>query len=271
MIVHVFDVEHGECIVVESPNGSTILIGAGHNASTNWRPSQWFAQRGVAPTAVVLSNLDSDHFTDLSNFEPAIRPAYIFQNRSINPAQALAIKQQNGVSAGIATALHWSANVFTGAPVTVDFGITMQTFWHSVGTFPADDFNNLSVVTYVEYAGVGIMLPSDLERGGWQAFLSNPAFVLALSKTKVLVASHHGRENGYYPGIFNFCRPDLVIISDKNIMHETQRHDLYTPHVIGLTDRDGTTRRILTTRSDGKITVTVSPTGQYLVNYGGAY
>ena len=90
-----------------------------------------------------------------------------------------------------------------------------------------------------------------------------------LKKTNVLVAPHHGRENGYHEKIFTYCKPDCVILSDKPIVHETQKDmtALYASHVRG----DGVayvpasgksvSRKTLTTRNDGHILVTVPLTG----------
>lgn len=71
---YIFDVEHGECNAIETPSGHLILIGAGHDSSTNWRPSTWLKQREQRPHCIVLNNIDEDHLSDLSNFESLIIP-----------------------------------------------------------------------------------------------------------------------------------------------------------------------------------------------------
>jgi hypothetical protein len=270
MKVNVFNVEHGECTVIETPNFNTIMVGAGHNDTTGWRPSTWFAIRRSAPTVAVLSNLDRDHFTDLPNFGRGLLPRAIIKNPSVNSELTRFIKTLGGgTSAGVSTALNWHDG-YNGPEVPIDYGgVVVWAFAQPVGVFGPDDFNNLSVVTYVEYAGVGVMLPSDLERKGWLAHLRNPYFQLALGRTKVLIASHHGRENGYCQEIFNWCRPELVIISDKQITHETQRHDLYSAHSKGMIDlRTGSIRHVLTTRKDGSMLIDVAPTGSFNVFFG---
>src|SRR5947209_4493698 len=70
MRVHIFDVEHGEYSAIETPTGHLLLIGAGHNPTTNWRPSAWVQKRNQPPACMVLTNLDRDHLSDLPNFEP---------------------------------------------------------------------------------------------------------------------------------------------------------------------------------------------------------
>jgi len=263
--VHVFDVEHGECNIIETPTGRTIMIGAGHNGTTGWRPSAWLANRRLPLTKMVLTNLDRDHASDLPSFEPTARPNALFWNFNINPdwMTALKLEESGRVDPGVRMALHWMKNVFTGGPAaTVDYGLDVRHFYHPPTKF--QDTNNLSVVTFVFYAGVGIVFPGDLEKAGWEEFLKDPAFRDCLTRTTIFVASHHGRINGYCQSVFGHCTPALVIISDKQIVHDTQDHNCYQNHATGLMSGDSR-RKVLTTRNDGKITIDVAATGHYTV------
>lgn len=265
MRIHIFDVEHGECSAIETPSGQLILIGLGHNSSTGWRPSAWVRQRNQSPSCVVLSNLDRDHVSDIASFDPLLRPESIKANHHINPAwlQALKLAESGRVDPAVQTALHWMANIYTGGPVTPAYGMELQYFYNSTAQF--QDTNNLSVVTFVRYNGCGVLFPGDLETAGWKALLADPGFVARLAQTKLLIAPHHGRAGGYCAEIFQHCAPDAVIISDKPIVHDTQDHDLYGCHCRGL-DFGGTTRRVLTTRNDGKITIDIPAFGNYTVH-----
>src|SRR5205807_859845 len=107
-----------------------------------------------------------------------------------------------------------------------------------------------------KYAGVKILFPGDLEKPGWTAILRNPIFRAELQNLDFLVASHHGRESGFYPELFDYCRPDAVIISDKPIEHDTQQMVPDYRAVIGrgVPVRTSNKRRhVLTTRRDGWI------------------
>ena len=129
--------------------------------------------------------------------------------------------------------------------------------------------NHLSQLIFVEYGSSTICIPGDLEDRSWELMLSKPDVQSWLKKTNVLVASHHGRENGYHKDIFKYCKPDCVILSDKSIVHSTQKDmaALYGSHVngngityansSGLSSR----RKTLTTRNDGHILVTVPLVG----------
>ncbi len=255
MRIHIFDVEHGECSAIETPSGELILIGAGHNLSTNWKPSDWLKSRNQRPHCLVLSNLDRDHLSDLPSFEPGIRPVSIKHNNSVSPdwVENLKTEESGEVHDSIKTALHWVRNVFTGESINPDYGMEKMFFYHSPTKF--QDTNNLSVVTFVSYNNISIMFPGDLETAGWQEFLKDQNFLTYLRRTNIFIASHHGRE---------------VIISDKPVVHGTQDHDLYSQHCSGL-DFSGTNRKVLTTRNDGKITIEVPSTGSYTVYINQAY
>ena len=132
--------------------------------------------------------------------------------------------------------------------------IEFECFCNSYPTFT--DTNNLSLVAFLHYDGMSIVFPGDLEKAGWQELLKLEIFQNHLSRVNIFVASHHGRENGYCEDVFNYCTPEIVIISDKEVVHETQKNK-YANHAIGIPWNGGPERRyVLTTRSDGLITIT---------------
>jgi beta-lactamase superfamily II metal-dependent hydrolase len=117
--------------------------------------------------------------------------------------------------------------------------------------------NDLSLVSFVLYDGIGIVFPGDLEKAGWEALLEVPDFRAWLNVVTIFIASHHGRESGYCAEVFDYCSPQIVILSDKEIQHETQRH-CYDEHATGIQWTSNTsvsTRYVLTTRKDGHIRI----------------
>jgi hypothetical protein len=96
---------------------------------------------------------------------------------------------------------------------------------------------------------------------GWEKMLAKAEVCSWLQSTKVFVAAHHGRDNGYHAEVFRYCRPECVIISDKFILHGTQEDmaTVYGKHVAGngvYVTGETTLRKVLTTRSDGHIWIT---------------
>jgi beta-lactamase superfamily II metal-dependent hydrolase len=146
-------------------------------------------------------------------------------------------------------------DTYTTTPAQpVDFnGIERKIFYNDFPTFP--DTNNLSVVTFVHYLDSLVVFPGDLEKEGWLALLEHSEFRRQLEQTNFFVASHHGRDSGYCEEVFSHCQPFLVIISDEAVKCNTQETP-YQKHATGVPWSDGSTRYVLTTCSDGKITIT---------------
>jgi hypothetical protein len=102
--------------------------------------------------------------------------------------------------------------------------------------------------------------------------LQNADFRAELAGTTIFVASHHGRESGYCADVFNYCKPQAIVLSDKGIIHDTQNTtQTYRNHVIA-NYKDGvfvkTTekqRRVLTTRRDGWIQFSSNDQGSYSI------
>ena len=131
--------------------------------------------------------------------------------------------------------------------------IDFRVFCNPYPTF--EDTNNLSLVSFVIYDGIGIVFTGDLESAGWMELLKNTAFREYLTKTNVFIASHHGRTTGYCADVFRYCKPDVVLISDKEIVHDTQEQD-YSSHAKGILWNGGPDKRyVLTTRKDGMIMI----------------
>ena len=82
-------------------------------------------------------------------------------------------------------------------------------------------------------------------------FKRRKAFRSHLRRTKIFVASHHGRRSGYCKEVFDHCTPSCVIFSDSDKVHATQdTTSLYQSHATGVSF-NGKTRYVLTTRNVG--------------------
>jgi len=149
-------------------------------------------------------------------------------------------------------------------------GIISALFWNTYPRFT--NTNDLSLVVFIKFAGFKILFPGDLEKAGWLALLENPAFRAELTYTDVLVASHHGRENGYCGEGFDYCKPQVVVMSDKSIVHDTQlmaqtyhnKITSYKPQGVFVATT-GKRRHVLTTRKDGHIQFDIDNKGVFTI------
>ncbi|GAB6146784.1 ComEC/Rec2 family competence protein [Desulfocicer niacini] len=257
MEIKIFDVSHGFCAYLIADNGNIMLFDCGHNEKTDFRPSVYLPRKGCTGIEhLIIHNFDQDHVSDLHNLLRVLPIQLFFRNRSITPETLSRIKQISGpITSAMQAAIDLHAEYVHGESDPPVFPhIQFECFCNSYPTFT--DTNNLSLVAFVHYDGMGIIFPGDLERAGWKELLEVPSFRDNLKKVDIFVASHHGRESGYCQEVFDYCNPDIIIISDKEIVHETQKNK-YKQHAIGVPWNGGPERRyVLTTRSDGLITIT---------------
>ncbi len=281
MRVRIWDVEHGQCAMVQhvenEVGGRLAMIDSG--CTDEWSPSTYI-RRDMGRTHLdhlFITNADQDHMSDLNSLLNAgISVGTFYRNPSYTSAEYRAIKQQSGPLT--ADAQRYSQLLDTHVyPITDPFethmgGITYSMFWPTYPNFT--NTNDLSLAVFIKYQGFSILFPGDLEGPGWRALLQRPDFRVELASTTILVASHHGRESGFCEDVFRYCSPQAVVISDKSIRHETQRmgHDYRAVTQNGgvMVRTTGQRRQTLTTRNDGWIQFDAHATGYSVqTEYGG--
>lgn len=273
MRVQIHDVDHGGCVVISGPEGHRLMLDCGLNLKRSWFPS--VAYQGERIDTLMLMNLDEDHCEDLDSLWEHCPVGAIVSNPTVDAPALRAMKARHGMRGGVRKA----AEIFeTHGPGFIgDWshglgGVHWQAFWNRYGS-DFTDTNNLSLAVFVEFGGFTILFGGDLERPGWRRLLESSAFRAKLASINVYVASHHGRENGCCAELFEYARPDLVIFSDGVKLHGTQEtRDWYAFRAGGIPDISRPRgafghplRKVMTTRSDGTITIDVKVGGSYLV------
>lgn len=260
MEINIFDVAHGSCAYIVSDTKNVILIDCGKNEETGFEPTEYLKGRNCsAIEQFVVTNYDEDHLSDLPNLRAKIPIQVLLRNKSINGQQLRSLKLEGGPLGPGMEALLSMIDKYTAPAQSTDFdfGVLERTVFHN--DFPNfRDTNNLSLVVFLHYLDVHIVFPGDLEKDGWLALLKEPEFQNQLRQTNFFVASHHGRGSGYCEEVFKYCRPWLVLISDEAVKYDTQDTD-YQQHAVGVPWNNGEKGYVLTTRSDGKITITKRP------------
>ncbi len=278
MVLRVWDVEHGACAMLHDLSngkaGRLAMIDSGSKA--DWRPST-FIKTSLGRDCLdylFITNADQDHLSDLQGlWDEDIDVKTLTRNPHPPVEELRKIKAAGGTSNDIERFLLMHASY--NQPVTEPFndhmgGITRKTFHNNFPEFK--DTNNLSCAVFFEFGGFKILFPGDLEEAGWKALLKRQDFVDELAGVTVLVASHHGRENGYCKEVFNHCKPRAIVISDKSIVHDTQKMTpTYRQRVVDNWPNGvnvATTRKqrhVLTTRRDGWIQFEVEANGNFTI------
>jgi beta-lactamase superfamily II metal-dependent hydrolase len=269
MEIRIFDVARGFCAYVIADNRNTMLIDCGANAETGFSPANYLRSRGCTGIErFFVLNYDEDHLSGL----PALRSTsdlipirVLHRNPSLSPAQLSSIKQETGPLGSGMKSLLAMLETYT-APVTSPPEFTnleFEVFQNNYPTFK--DTNNLSLVLFLHHCAISVVFTGDLEKAGWQELLRRGEFRDHLARVNVFVASHHGRESGYVKEVFDYCEPDVIIISDESKQYDTQEID-YNQHASGIPFNGSDVRRVLTTRKDGMMTFTTNSSGLgYLV------
>jgi beta-lactamase superfamily II metal-dependent hydrolase len=267
MELTIFNVSHGFCACLIADNGNVMLFDCGHNELTGFSPSTYLPASGCTGVeSLIVQNYDQDHVSDLHNLVTRVPITMFTRNRTITPDALKQIKEQAGpLTSAMAKTIELHREYIHPVTVPPVFpNIEFEVFHNNYPQFT--DTNNLSLVSFVHYDGVGIVFTGDLETAGWKALMQNAAFCGHLKRTNIFIASHHGRSTGYCEEVFNHCTPDIVIISDKEIVHETQRQ-MYVRHATGIPFNGGPERRyVLTTRSDGDIKFTKTIGSNYHIS-----
>ena len=270
MELNIFDVEHGQCSLIKSKTGCIALIDAGTNSTTGWRPSDHLARLGYSYIErLYVTNFDADHTSDLENLERNFHIGRFERNQSISGDDFYALKQA-GMDSGLRTAMYMTTKYVHPSPED-DFGDISFTTYYNIYSNEIKDTNNLSMVVFVEHPSVKLCFPGDLEQKGWEALLQRQSFRNEFSNVDILIASHHGRANGCSDAIFSSanCVPDIVIISDAGKQFSSQETaDWYAARVKGIPFNNGTIRKVLTTRKDGKIAISPTLGGGYHITTG---
>jgi beta-lactamase superfamily II metal-dependent hydrolase len=265
MKVHVFDVEHGNCSLIEFPSGEYMMIDCGHNSSTDWRPSNWLSARGGELTNLTITNFDEDHVSDLPSINKYCQIKSLSKNWNVDSNWIKREKALNGMGPGISTLVNM-IDYYTGPSLQTNWGgSNIKRFCLSPKEL--SDVNSLSLVTFIHYNGIRIVFPGDMTSKGWSLLLEDNDFKTMLQNTNIFIASHHGRIDGYSIDVFKYCTPDIIIISDKSIKHGTQDVD-YSKHAKGIQWNETDIRKVLTTRNDGKLEIeSRKNNGYYITSY----
>lgn len=256
--LEVFNVEHGQCILLTTDNAMRMMIDCGHSNAERWYPGDYLHSLGVNYLELlVVTNYDQDHISGFPNLISQVRIGSILCNTSIQPHEVYALKTQEGIASVAMNRFLEELLRFTPTPNGSQLSFPDAT-WHAFrNLYPTfTDENNLSLVLVLTVNGVQFVFPGDMEYAGWMHLLrTTPKLARMIPNTHVLLASHHGRDNGICPELFDEygCKPDIILISDDYRRYDTQyTSGYYGTKASGITFR-GNERRVLTTRSDGYI------------------
>lgn len=267
-VLQIFDVDHGACALLTMPTGQPgvhrrILIDCGHSADFQgapWYPGGQLRSRGVSfIDLLICTNYDEDHASGAPSLKAeGIGVGCILGNPTVPPEVIVHLKSEDGMGKGIeliATSVAERRNAGKVQTPPHIPGVQLSYFWNPWPYW--DSENNLSLVAHVSIRGINFLFPGDMEKSGFLNLLKYQPFANLLPNVHVLMAAHHGRENGKCEAMCDTfgCNPELVIISDCAKKHQSQETvPYYNSQAKGIPGFRGKgPRSVLTTRSDGHI------------------
>ena len=242
------DVGHGQAIVVQLPGTRTLLFDAGsiYQRDVGSRIVQPFLNwMGVANLhAVILSHGDIDHVNGVPEILDGCRVRHIYAGRSL-----LARPPGDPTTEVLFRSLRKRSREIEPMPTSLGSGgATIQLLWPPDEPAIADHLsdNDRSLVCLIEFAGVKILLCSDIEQYAQQQILVRYPELIA----DIVVVPHHGSTRTLDEAFLLRLGPSVQIRSCDRKQYTRSGH---------LAEEEGVGK--FSTTSNGAITVCVGSDG----------
>ena len=238
--VDVLDVGHGDCIVVRTPRGQTLLVDTGSQAAGRSRVIPFLRHAGITTLdALVLTHSDEDHLGGAIPLLDAVRVKRLFTNGAQDDTTTARTVRQR------AAARHLEPTVLVdgmrlGAETGIEITVLHPPRGFVRGTSPVSNDN--CVVVKATMGSVSVLLTGDIEEAGLPWLLrAHPAL-----RATVLKVPHHGSRLGQAgERFFEAVHPQVAILSVGRI------HHLPAPQTLRALATTGAT--VYLTRDDGAI------------------
>ena len=273
-----FNVGLGQCVFFyprKNPEYG-LMIDAGHTSEVN--PVDFLINKNFFPKKqdtrelgnLTLTNYDHDHYSNLAYLRSKVKIKTIKFPKNLEPHEIDNLKPDKTVALG---ALLEIRREYTASADDYNPPFKKNCYYLEKSDFDGDKIstNDLSQIVFVTFNGTTVCIPGDLEEKSWKLILRRAIVQELLKITDVFVASHHGRISGFHEDVFSFCKPECIIMSDKEIIHGTQENtsSLYGRYVKGngiSFPGNQNPRKVLTTRSDGNIWIRIEENGERKYN-----
>lgn len=249
------NVEHGFCAYAVGDDGGELLFDRGYGTPN--RPSAYLPARAISIIRrLFVRNYDEDHVSDLVDVRRRLNIEVLTRNSSMTSSQIRSLKAPS-ISAAMNELLGMIDSYTGGVAPEQPEPAGLQVWHYHSRSSTFNDTNNLSLLTFIDVGNVSFALGGDLERVGWLALLQERHVQGLLKRINVFVASRHGRDSGYGPEVFEYCKPRLVVMSDGPVQQDTQlMASTYAQNASGEqfnTPSGQEQRKVVTTRKDRNI------------------
>ncbi len=241
----VLSVGHGLSVLIECPNGRTLLYDAGGMAGGSrvaLTVEEVLWSTGHARLdAIVVSHADADHCNAIPELVQVLPPKTMFVHRTFLDWSQWPVAEALDKSAAARVDIRLLA---AGQSLSLDPQVSLRVL-HPASDFRSHADNPNSIVLCVEYSGRRIVLTGDLEREGLARLVRTPRL-----DTDVLLAPHHGSLKANTTDLARWATPEWVIASASDPAVEERLAPRYGPEA-----------RVLSTARHGAIRCRITPDG----------
>ena len=262
-----YDVEHGSCTHIITPNNKHILIDVGSKTErsiVDYICAKYFYGRSGRIDELIITHPHVDHIFDLPNLYNRLKPKILHRAPAAFDIEPTSGTQLHVNIASIANDMNATYNSPVSKEDDIETpenvgGVKIKIIPSVAKLQDKNDLNTFSSLIIVEYGGFKFVLTGDNPKNQLQYMMDNDYMKIKtlIANATVLLAPHHGRTGEFCKDFFDCVNPRLTIISDKSIEHTTQEESssIYKGRGANLEGRD---RYVLTTRNDGDISFNVS-------------
>jgi len=222
LAVTVLNVSHGQAILAELPGKANILFDAGslHIGNIGGRiVSPFLNYKGINRLdAIVISHSDIDHINGIPEIVENCEVASVYANDSF-----LEKIQEQGAEKLLNDWLNKREIKvrYLAGDLNVESAAKIKILWPDKQTDKYEQLseNDKSTVSLIEFAGVGILLTSDIEKFAQQKLIDlYPAL-----KPEIVIAPHHGSARTLSADFLEKLGEEIVICSCGERQYEKRR------------------------------------------------
>jgi competence protein ComEC len=239
-------VGHGGAVLIEFPNGRTLLYDAGQmrdgpRARRVIQNALW--DRGHSRVdALVVSHADADHFNAVPDLVRTVPIGALFFHPSFLDFDQPGVVAVADAAAGECVPMRF---LWAGDRLLIDESVAVSVLHPPAGHGMPRFDNANSVVLRVAFAGRTILLTGDLDGAGLDHLLDHPPI-----DVDVMLSPHHGSPAANPPALAGWARPDFVVLSNGRSEVIPKMRDVYV-----------SSAGVLSTLESGAITFEISPDG----------
>lgn len=266
MKVIFYDVDHGSCCHIITPNNKHILVDIGSKTDksiVDHINKKYFGGFGGRIDELIITHPHEDHIYDLPNLRAKLPPIALQRQKEafdITPTQNIYLHQRIVDHANEMNSTYNHPVNINESPVeaSVNGGVEFEFIFPKQQWTTKHDLNTFSSIIVVKAFGYKFVLTGDNLKNILQNMMNeNHENIKAKIKdATVLLAPHHGRTGEYCKDFFDYVNPYLTVVSDKSIEHSTQSDTTQVYKGRGA-NLYGNKRYVLTTRKEGTISFDV--------------